>query len=358
MNGGRATIDLTSVIQAGGRVGVSGGLGLSGGFPADITVTLDQAVLQDPGLYVTSLDGSIGVNGPLTGGAGIAGRIDLNETEIGIPSSFGGSGAIPGLKHVNEPADVRLTRERAGLIEKESGGGRSGASYGLDLTVSAPNQVFVRGRGLDAELGGEVQVLGTTLAPQPAGRFELIRGRLDILGQRLSFVEGSAALQGSLDPALRLVAATEAEDGTEVFVTVEGPASSPDVSFTSDPQLPEDEVVARLLFGRGINELSPLQVARLAAAVARLAGGGGAGVLGSARSGLGLADLDVTSSEEGGVGVRAGAYLSENIYTNVEVDNERSEVSINLDLSKSTTARVSAGDDGESSIGVFFERDY
>ncbi len=64
---------------------------------------------------------------------------------------------------------------------------------------------------------------------------------------------------------------------------MEGPADDPVVSFTSAPELPQEEVLARLLFGRSLDKISPLQAAQLANAVAVLAGRGGVGIVGNLR---------------------------------------------------------------------------
>jgi translocation and assembly module TamB len=226
------------------------------------------------------------------------------------------------------------------------------------MTVSAPNRIFLRGRGLEAELGGGIALRGTTANLIPSGQFELIRGRLDILGQRVSFSEGSVTLQGDFDPFVRLVAETQAED-VLVRIIVEGLASAPEVSFTSEPQLPEDEVLARLLFGRGLDTLSPLQAAQLANAVATLAGKGGEGLVGRLRQNFGLDDLDVSTGESGATELRAGKYISDNAYTDITVDSEGgAEASINLDISPSVTVRGKVGSAGTTGIGIFFERDY
>ncbi len=359
LNGGTAGIDVSGNLSDGGQVAVAGALGLTGGLNSDLTVRLIQAGFVDPGVLETSLDGEIRLVGPLAGGASITGGLVLNPTEILIsPSAFSGTGSLPDLIHVNEPADVRLTRQRAGLIKREGSGGGGGASYALDISIDAPNQIFIRGMGLDAELGGGIRIRGTTDAPLPTGEFELVRGRIDVLGRRLTMEEGGASLQGDFDAIVRLVATADVDD-TEIIVTVSGPASSPDIEFTSSPDLPQDEVIARLLFGKGIETLSPLQAARLASAVANLAGGGGGGLFGSVRRGLGLDDLDLSPGGGGGVGARAGAYVAENVYTDVEVNDEgETEITINLDISPSLRVRAGVGSEGESSLGVFFARDY
>jgi translocation and assembly module TamB len=130
------------------------------------------------------------------------------------------------------------------------------------------------------------------------------------------------------------------------------------VRFSSEPDLPEDEVLARLLFGRGIATLSAFQAAQLAASVATLTGQGGEGLLDGLRENFGLDDLDVTTDDEGGVAVRAGRYLSDNVYTDVVVSEGQTSIEIHLDLTRSVTVTGRASDDGESSIGIYFERDY
>jgi len=360
LSGGRALVAIDSRFGGGGTVRLDGPVTLGGGFPADFDVALDRVRLTDPTLYRTSVDARLALEGPLLGGAQISGRVDVGETELRIPNGGGGrGGGLPDLTHIDEPAAVRTTRARAGLIREaaRAGGGGSTLPFGLDVDVNAPNRVFVRGRGLDAELGGQVRIGGTTRDVAPAGRLDLIRGRLDILGRRLDLTEGAITLAGALDPFLRLAAETEVES-TSVSIVVEGPASDPEVSFQSRPELPEDEVLALLLFGRGIETLSPLQIARLAAAVATLTSSGG-GLLGGVREGIGLADLDVTTGEDGNTAVRAGAYIADNVYTDVTVDTEgEAEINLNLDLSRSVTVRGSTSNTGESGLGIFFERDY
>ena len=359
LGSGRANVQLDSAFRGGGRVRVEGPIGFGAGLPADLDIALDGVRLTDPALYQTSLDARLALSGPLQGAARISGEVDVGETEIRIPSTGGGARAgIPEITHVGEPAAVRATRERAGLTGNGDGDGRaSGAAILLDVLVNAPNRIFVRGRGLDAELGGRLRLRGTTADVAPAGRFDLIRGRLDILGRRLDMTSGSVTLTGALDPRVNLVAETSAED-VDISIIVEGVASNPEIRFESRPELPQDEILALLLFGRGVDSLSPLQIARLAGAIATLGSSGG-GLLGGLREGVGLADLDVTSSEGGGTAVRAGAYISDNIYTDVTVNSQgEAEVNLNLDLSRSLTVRGRTSNTGESGIGLFFERDY
>ena len=360
LTSGRATLDIDTRFENGGRISVSGPVGLTAPNTAALQIDLAGARVTDPQLYETTIDGRINIDGPLAGGARIAGALNLGETNIRIPSSgIGGAGAIPEVTHINEPPPVRGTRRKAGLIRDSARDGNGvGPVYPLDIRVSAPNRLFVRGRGLDSEFGGALRITGSTENIVPIGAFELIRGRLDILGRRLALEQARITVQGGFIPFLDIRASTDVED-TQINVEVFGPADNPEIRFSSSPELPQEEVLARLIFGRGLETLSPLQAARLALAVRTLAGQGGEGVVGKIRNTVGLADLDVTTSEDGSAAVRAGAYIGENIYSDVEIDSEgETQLNLNLDVSPSLTVRGGVTNDGETSLGIFFERDY
>ena len=357
---GRAQLSGGAGLTSGGRLELGGTVGLTAPFPADLRVGLLGAILRDPQLFQTTANGEVTLRGPLTGGAAVGGRIVLSGTEVQIPSTgLGGGSDIPDLRHLNEPGPVHETRARAGLLDSGSGdGGGGGRPIALDLTISAPSQIYIRGRGLDAELGGELRLGGTTAAVVPSGAFDLIRGRLDILGKRLDLTQASLTLEGDFVPTLAVAASNES-DGITSFVRIDGPATEPEVRFTSSPELPEEEVLSRLLFGRGIDSLSALQAAQLASAVATLAGRGGLGIVGRLREGFGLDDLDVQTGADGGATVRAGKYLSENVYSQIEVDDKgQSQINLNLDVTESITLRGRAGSTGETGLGIFFEKDY
>ncbi|MFB9149399.1 translocation/assembly module TamB domain-containing protein [Roseovarius ramblicola] len=358
LGAGRVETEFAARLRDGGRLRVSGPVSLDPGFDADLSITLDSAVLTDRLVYTTTADGTVTVRGALAGGARIGGGIELEQTEIRIPSGLGPeTAALPGLRHVGEPAASRVTRARAELIVSEPTQKARARPYPLDLTIRAPARIFVRGRGLDAELGGRLRIGGTSAAVAPDGFFELRRGRLDILGKRLELTEGRVTMQGSLDPWLRFVAETVIED-VEVQVIVEGLASAPEVRFSSAPDLPQEEIVARLIFGRGLDNISPIQAAQLASAVAKLSGGG-AGLVERLRSGFGLSDLDVTQTAEGDTEVSAGAYISDKIYTEITADSTgRQKINLNLDVTRNLTAKGSASSDGNTGIGIFFEKDY
>ncbi|MCW1951228.1 MAG: translocation/assembly module TamB domain-containing protein, partial [Octadecabacter sp.] len=362
--GGTARLDLRATSAEGGRLALTGPVDLAPPFQAALSAQLTDIILRDPTLYRTTANGLVTVNGPLTGGAEIAGTIDIGAAEIQVPSTgVSALGSLPEVTHLGPRMDVQQTLARAGvnLAPVTQQDAAIGPDFPINLLIRAPSRIFVRGRGLDAELGGQLRLTGSLKNLVPIGRFDLVRGRLSILGQRFELNEGYAQLQGDFIPFLRLVATTEAATGTVVNIIVEGPADDIDVRFESTPELPQDEVLAQLLFGRDLSSISPLQAVQLASAVATLAGTGGnnGGIVGNLREGLDLDDLDFVTSDDGTAAVRAGKYISDNVYTDVTVgSNGTSEININIDIDRNFTARGSVGSDGETSVGIFFERDY
>jgi translocation and assembly module TamB len=354
----RATSAAGGSITAQGRVTIDA----ARGFPADLTASLNDLRYTDGEFVSTRLAGQLALQGPLTGGGGLlSGSIALGRTEISVAEGLGaGQAALDQVDHIRPPPPVVETLDRARLGESRAAQPRTATTpgLGLDVRISAPNQIFVRGRGLDVELGGELRVQGRTDDIQPVGQFELRRGRLLVLGQRIDFDEGSLQLVGNLDPQLHFVAETTSGDVTAI-ITVEGRASAPEINFTSEPPLPEDEVLARVLFNRATANLSPFQAAQLAAAAAELAGGGGNGLLSQIRDATGLDDLDIVTEEGGATAVRAGRYLSESVYMDVQHDTEGvSRAQLNYEINERLTARGSVGTDGNTTIGIFFERDF
>jgi translocation and assembly module TamB len=360
LSGDRAEIgSLTARLATGGTIAASGSVGLAAGNPADIRLRLNSARYADGDLFVATLSGDLRLSGQLARSPLLSGQVLLERADVTVPETFGGGAGLIDVTHRAPSPPVAATLRRAMI---DAGGApipqTRPSVVQLDITVNAPNQIFVRGRGLDAELGGSVRLTGPVVDIRPVGSFELIRGRLAMLGQRITLEQGSLTLVGNLDPSLNLVARTEGE-GIVAFVTVSGRLSDLSVDFSSSPSLPQDEVLARLLFNRSMGELSPLQLARLAGAAAELAGGGGNSLVDSLRQQAGLDDLDFVTDEEGNVAVQAGRYIQDNIYLGVTAGADgNSRVNINLDITDDVKARASAGADGNSSVGIFYESDY
>lgn len=355
----RAALDASAALATGGTLQLDGPITLTGQYPADLELTLTDLRVLDPTLYEIFLGGAVTMSGPLAGGARIAGQIDIDEGELNISGALGRAGALIEVRHLGEPEASARTRRYAGLEQENArrdGGG--GPVYPLDLVISAPRQVFVRGRGLDVELGGEVAVGGTTAAPVGTGSLELIRGRLDLLARRLTFDTARITLLGDFEPVIEMVARSS-NAGVTSLISITGPVSDPEIEFSSQPDLPEDEVLAQLFFGKALQDLTPLEIAQLGAAIRQLTGAGGTGPLGFAREALGVDQLSLGTDEDGGATVTAGRYITERVYSDVTVNEDgRSEVELNYELRDDLTVQGGFSNDGDTGVGFAFERDY
>ena len=358
ISAGKAELTGTAGLSGGGSLSLSGPVDLAPPHVAQLAIRLDHARLRDPSLFETSVSGDISVDGPLDGGAVISGALTLHETEISVAAPNFNSAAIPRVSHVNEPAEVRAARFRAGLTDGSAQSPAARQIYGLDLTITAPARLFVRGRGLDAEMAGTVRLRGTSVDVQPSGHFDLIRGRLNLLGKRFVLDEGLVQLLGSFVPYISFSASADTFGSTATIV-VEGPANAPAVHFTSSNGLPEEEVISELLFGDGLNDISAFQLVQLANAVATLTGRGGEGVIMRLRKSFGLDDLDITADEDGNAALKAGKYLSDKIYSEASVGSDgKSRIDLNLDVNSDLTLRGTVGTDGTTGVGIFFDKDY
>jgi translocation and assembly module TamB len=347
-------------IAGGGTVHISGTVSTNaaGGFPANIKIVLDKARYADGKMVVATLSGQLTVTGGLTRDPLISGNIDIARADITVPDSFAGAASTLNVKHIHPPRRVAETLKRARANDGTPMPTARPSIVRVDITVRAPNRIFVRGRGLDTELGGRVKLTGPITDLHPVGGFKLIRGRLNILTQRITINEGQVSLIGDLNPFINFVAQTEGENLT-VFVTVSGRVDDPKIVFSSQPELPQDEVLAQLIFKRSISELSPIQIAQLAAAVAELAGGSNTSLLDNLRKATGLDDLDVVTDQEGKTAVRAGRYISEHVYLGVEAGTEgNTKATVNLDITKHLKAKGGLGTQGDSDLGLFYEKDY
>lgn len=351
---------------SGGSMTLSGKISANAalGFPLQLQLNFDRFRYNDGSVIDVTAGGGLHIGGAVMQGALVNGKIQINKAEILIPESFG-SAALLAVENKRMTPQIAQTQKRAGIdagkAKAQTASEKEKLAHmlpKLDIQIIAPKQLFVRGHGLDAEMGGELQLAGRIDDLRPVGGFNLIRGKFDILSQRLIFKQGQVGLSGSLDPDLNFVAVSEGADVT-VTVTVSGTPKDLKIVLASDPVLPQDEVLARLIFKRSMSELSPFQIAQLVDAAAELTGATSHSVLGGFRRGIGLDNLDVTSDAEGNPGVSLGRYLLNKLYFGVETSTGgASKGTVNLDISKHLKAKGSMGSDSNSTMGVFYERDY
>ncbi|GJE69234.1 translocation/assembly module TamB domain-containing protein [Methylorubrum podarium] len=355
---------LTAATRNGGRLSVDGRVAMepASGFPGNLRITADRAELVSSPLMTAVSSLNLALSGPLARRPMIKGRVDVVSIDVSVPDRLPATvQPLPGIRRVNVTPEVRerlaKRAERRAQIEAASRRKKAAPPFdaSLDVTVSAPNRIFVRGRGIDAELGGALHVTGSSRDPRANGDFAMRRGVFSLAGQRLDFTRGRVFFAGDLaQPDLDFAAETKAADVT-ARVAVTGPASQPVFVLSSDPSLPQDEILSRILFKKAAAGLSPFQALQLAQAVAQLSGGaGGPDVFEAARKGLGLDSLDVSTGASGGPAVGASRYINDRISVGVKAGAKPADTAatINYDVTRRIKLNGEAGSDGRTSVGV------
>ena len=327
------------------------------GYPGQLKLTGQRAQLISTEIVTAVADLSLDVNGALARSPTVSGRVDLRTMEITIPGSLSGE-AVPlaGTRHVDPGPTARA---RLALAAKQTSGAKAPAPFNatLSVTIAAANHVFVRGRGIDAELSGDLKVAGTSANPQVKGGFDLRRGTLNMLGNQLNFIRGGAQFHGDVMPELDLLAQTTAADVT-AYIAVTGPAAKPTFTFTSDPTLPQDEILSRILFQKPSGNLSAFQALQLANAVGSLTGRGDA--FDKIRKSLGVDSLNVTTSSNGGPVVGAQRAINDRMSLGVKTGARPEDNGVSLDFDVTRHLRLQGGVDatGGSTVGVGAQYEY
>jgi len=362
LDGETATIQsLTGRVAQGGDITVAGSVTINpaAGLPAKLTVNVRNGRYNDGTTVDATYTAALSLSGPILTNGTISGRVDIARAEILLPDRFGG-GTTLNVEHRNTaPGFVPPVKPPP---PSTATGVQSGGGLGLDITVASANRtaIVVRGYGLDAALGGSLRISGTTSNPVAIGGFDMDRGRIEVLGRRFDFTQGKVTFAGDLIPILDFQATTRTSEITAT-VNVTGPADNPQISFTSSPQLPEEEIISQILFDRGVSRLTAFQAAQLVDAIGQFSGAfsRGNGLFDRVRKLTGLDDVDVRQNEAGGTTVGIGKRINDNIRLGVEQDtNGTGRVTIDLDITKNLKARGEAGSNGEGKIGLTYEHEY
>ena len=322
-------------------------------FPYRLMVKMDNARLVRMDLLSTTGTGQVVLVGD-TSEAKLSGAVTMNPTEVNIPESL-----PPGVTSV-EVSEIHV---EAGDRKTEPAPQTGSFKLNLDVDVTFPERFYVRGVGLDSEWKGAVKVIRTAASPGLKGKLDIVRGRYSFLGKDFKLTRGSLTFDGSNPPSpwINVVGTSKAKDITAI-VSLSGSPAMPEIVLESDPPLPQDEILARVLFGKDLSNVSPVQALRLAQAANDLAGGKGPklNLLENARKELGLDQLDVRTGDSGDTAVGAGKYLSENVYVEAQggVKPEDQKVSVEIELTPNISLETEVGADSQGGGIIQWKMDY
>ncbi len=257
--------------------------------------------------------------------------------------------------------DVTEINSEGVQIEKQEEGNKIGP-VDLDLNLNVPGRLFIRSFGLDSEWKADLTVTGTSEAPIISGTASQIRGFFEFSGKRFNITRGTFSFPGdaSNDPIIEIAAEHQLPDMV-ANLRIYGRASNPRLEMTSTPYLPENEVMARILFGTSVEQLTAIEAVQLASAVHSLSNGGGQGLLGGIRRVIGVdrLSIDNDASREYGTTITGGKYLADNVYVEVSTapatGQTATSVEVGLTRNLSLVTRRTLDHDNNLSIKWFWD---
>jgi translocation and assembly module TamB len=314
-------------------------------------------------IVTARLDSRLTIAGDVAGTLSVTGTVFVREADVQVPERLPASVVTLPVRFAGAPPPP-----------KPAAGQAASTNVALHIAVNAPEQVFIRGRGLDVELGGQILVGGTATTPQLTGGLHMRYGTLSVVGQTLTFSSGTIDFTGASlsNPSINLVA-TATTSTTVATLTVSGTAQNPKITLSSVPQLPQDEILAALLFQQSTGSLSPFQIAEIGAALASFSGAtsGVGDPLGDMRKTLGLDRLGIGTSASGAPTVQAGRYVARGVYVGAQqsATGSGTQATVQIDLAKglrlvttagtgSTTATGASSGGSSASVGLTYQFQY
>lgn len=180
----------------------------------------------------------------------------------------------------------------------------------MDIQANLGDSFYLRGRGLDSRLVGEVRVRADGKGPLRAtGSIRTRGGTFDAYGQDLTLERGILNFQGPIDnPGLNVLALRK-NLPVEAGVEITGTARNPRVRLVSEPSVPDAEKLSWIVLGRGLDQAGGGETALLMSAASAILGGqsGGEGITQRLARGLGLDEISVSQGDLTGYGTRLPA---------------------------------------------------
>jgi translocation and assembly module TamB len=349
-----------------------------GAWPVELKVSGHDAQPLASDLITANVDVDLTLSGDLRDRLNAAGTVHINRAVINIPNALPPN--IPTLKVVRAGRKPPPPPKPSKQV------------VALDYKVVAPRAVFVRGRGIDAELGGQLHVAGTLSDVTVSGAFELRQGTINLGGATLTFDPTSRiSFNGSgvnkrIVPTLDFKATSYTSGSQQAILTVQGFADAPVITLSSDPPgEPQDQILAQLLFGSSPSTLTPLQLAQVGAALVTLGGivggSGGFNPIDTVQRTLGLDRLSIggggsstgtTGSNAGSTGqpgsvpgtnenaatIEAGRYISSRVYVGAKQSTAGpTQAQVQIDLTRKLKLQATLGNGGGSVQGATPQND-
>lgn len=256
-------------------------LSLHDRFPYHIEATFDQLDVVQIDLVTAKAKGHVSIDGDLRS-AIATGTAQILKSNVTIPNH------IP-----RSYPDLQVIYKHRPITPLITDAQKLPFPLHLDLKISAPDAVFIGGRGLTSEWNGDFTVGGTYTEPTIEGSLKLIEGEFSFASKRFKLTNGSLSMQGGqYQLPLIDITGTITEQAVIITTRLKGPLNRPQLTFQSLPALPLSAILSHLLFGKDLSDVTGLQALQLAGTVAAVAGEG-PDILEITRKSLGVDRLQI-----------------------------------------------------------------
>ncbi len=335
----------------GGLVTASGSLQPAGG-ALDLQAAMKRLRPLRRSDIQATLSGTATVRGTLSAPQ-VTADITIDEAQVNIDRLAGSSVTtlpVEGTSEAPEPAPAA----------KEGRGS-------LDVRIQAPGRIAVNGHGLESEWKAGLRVRGALNDPLVIGSVRSVRGQFNLLSKLFTLRPSTISFNGGAvsNPLLDVTLRYEVPEIT-ADVRVSGSVRRMKLELSSTPSLPQEEIISRVMFGRGSSELGRFESLRLAAAVAQLAGfgSGGLGIFDLGRTVLGVDVLRINSSTDKDSGdeessLEVGKFIGEKIYLGVEQGLEPDSTAVIMELELTPHSKLGVRTEQDNtSAGFQWKKNY
>ncbi|MEM8935821.1 MAG: translocation/assembly module TamB domain-containing protein [Pseudomonadota bacterium] len=322
-----------------------------------VDIGFDDAVLSALPIRTVRINGALNIEGP-TERPNATGEIRIDELDaaISVPENVG----LAPIDVVKDEEERR--RENGAVIAPPAAPG-----FEFDLSITADDRIFIRGRGLESEWAANIQATDDRDTALISGSMSLRRGWFDFSGRRFDLSRGDVSFDrlSPNNPLLDIQADYATGDGVTAIIAVSGRADDPKIELTSTPSLPSEDIMALVLFGKPAADLTAFESLMTAQAFASLAGigpfGGDGGVTGALRRAVGLDLLSVDVDTQTGAGaLTVGKYVADGFFVSATQDSagESGAVRLQYELTDNVTIETETRQDGDQTVSANWKRDF
>ena len=210
---------------------------------------VDMRLAYNDDLHIEGREGDIKITGPIDE-LKLEGSLKTGDIYYNIASQYGGN--IPELNVVDpeKPKTNLLTGEKKQKKKKTE---KELLTFDLDIDI--PSTVEISGMGLTSVWGGELKITGPLSKLLILGNIDASEGSIVFVGKDIEIEEGALRFDGHANniPYLSLVAGLERQD-FKAIISVNGRANKPTFTLSSEPSMPQDEILVTRIdcCGKGI----------------------------------------------------------------------------------------------------------